>query len=381
MRPALSRRGFRENHVGPPTLPVGAVPRPARHPAPVAVQGRVHRQRFRGRRRQHRLCLHAVPCRAGVLRQPAVGCIGRLGGHAQAPLRHRRTHARRRYGSLCQRQPGAGAGACGAPRRREYLQAHAGRHLLRRAGQVGARPLLRRRGAAAQRLHALWRLHGRLSRRRQEHAGQELPVVRREARRAGAGRDRGCRHRAAGRGRRQRRLPGHGAAPRRLAVQAPPDVHRARRGACRRGTGYQSPARELQASRDAAPHQRPARRTGAHQQRVGPGRAHARRPARTLERRGDKLQHPPEARHAHRIRHLWSAGRLHVDAVHAADRQGHAAHASADAGRQHPAAPAALREIDLAHWLGPSYLGIAGDADTGQCHRLSRRGGAGSAAA
>ena len=44
-------------------------------------------------------------------------------------------------------------------------------------------PVLRRRGPGAHRLHALRALHGRLPGRRQEHAAQELPLVRREARR------------------------------------------------------------------------------------------------------------------------------------------------------------------------------------------------------
>ena len=55
--------------------------------------------------------------------------------------------------------------------------------LFRRGGRDGARPLLRRRRSRADGLHALRRMHGRLPIRRQEHARQELPVARREARR------------------------------------------------------------------------------------------------------------------------------------------------------------------------------------------------------
>ena len=43
-------------------------------------------------------------------------------------------------------------------------------------------------GPAAQRLHALRAVHGRLPAQREEHAREELPVVRREARRAGRAR-------------------------------------------------------------------------------------------------------------------------------------------------------------------------------------------------
>ena len=50
-------------------------------------------------------------------------------------------------------------------------------------GQHRARSLLRRRGAAARGLHPLRRLHGRLPPQREEHAGQELPLVRRARRR------------------------------------------------------------------------------------------------------------------------------------------------------------------------------------------------------
>ena len=54
----------------------------------------------------------------------------------------------------------------------------------RRARQDRPRSVLRRRGPGAHRLHALRQLHDRLPLRRQEHARQELPVVRGEARRA-----------------------------------------------------------------------------------------------------------------------------------------------------------------------------------------------------
>ncbi len=83
-----------------------------------------------------------------------------------------------------------------------------GRHLLRPRRRGGRGPLLRRRRPATDRLRALRRLHDRLPVRGQEHPGQELPLVRRAARRAGPSRARGGRRAAAGHGRRQRRLRG-----------------------------------------------------------------------------------------------------------------------------------------------------------------------------
>ena len=48
-------------------------------------------------------------------------------------------------------------------------------------------------------------------------------------------------------------------------------------------------------------------------------------PALTLgrRRRGDQREHPSARGHAHRVLDLWTEGRLHVDAVHAARRRGH----------------------------------------------------------
>ena len=222
----------------------------------------------------------------------------------------------------------------------DTLQAHAGGHLLRRAGPAGGRPLLRRQRAATHRLHTLRRLHGRLSCRREEHAGEELPVVRREGRRTGPARARGGRHPAARRRRRQRRLPRHHRAPGRLVQQAAAQLHHARRGRVGRCAGHQPPAGQVQARRLAARHQRPPRRTGAHQQRIDPRRDAARRQAEPGQRRGDQRQHPSALRHAHRVRHLWRQGRLHVDAVHAAHRRRYAPDPAAAPARQHRAPPA-----------------------------------------
>ena len=67
--------------------------------------------------------------------------------------------------------------------RRRHLEEHPGRRLLRARRRAGRRSLLRRRGAPPHGLRALRAVHGRLPLRREEHAAQELPLVRREARR------------------------------------------------------------------------------------------------------------------------------------------------------------------------------------------------------
>ena len=65
----------------------------------------------------------------------------------------------------------------------DTLQAHPGRRLLRRARKGGAGPVLRGRWAGEIGMHRLRELHGRLPLQRQEHPGQELPLVRGAARR------------------------------------------------------------------------------------------------------------------------------------------------------------------------------------------------------
>ena len=147
--------------------------------------------------------------RPELLRGPAVGRARQLGGRARPPLRHRRADARRR------RVRGHGPGRRAAQgirrghRRRRDLHQHQGRGLLRPARGRGRRPLLRRRGPGADRLHALRQLHGRLPPRRQEHADEELPLVRREARREDRPRTPGDRDPPARRRRRLRRLRDH----------------------------------------------------------------------------------------------------------------------------------------------------------------------------
>ena len=79
--------------------------------------------------------------------------------------------------------------------RRRDLPPDARRRVLRRPGPVAGRrrrrPVLRRRGPRPQPVPQLRRVHDRLPPQRQEHAGQELPLPRREERRPGAAADHG----------------------------------------------------------------------------------------------------------------------------------------------------------------------------------------------
>ena len=85
----------------------------------------------------------------------------------------------------------------------------------RRAGQDGARPVLRRRGPGAHRLHRVRRVHDRVPVRRQEHPGEELSRARGIGWRAGASADHGEGLRAA----RRRAVGGRHRAHRRQAAR------------------------------------------------------------------------------------------------------------------------------------------------------------------
>ena len=143
------------------------------------------RQRLRGRRRLARLREHALPRAPQVLRGPAVGRPRRLGDRARAALRRGRADARRgrlRRGRP-RRRPAARVRA--RDRRRGHVRQDARRRAARRrAGGADPGPVLRRRRPRPHGLPALRALHDRLPARRQEHAGEELPVARRARRRA-----------------------------------------------------------------------------------------------------------------------------------------------------------------------------------------------------
>ncbi len=155
------------------------------------------------------------------------------------------------------RRPAAARARRGAGRRR-HLQKDARRRLLRRARRDGARPVLRRRGAGPHGLSPVRALHGRLPARLQEHARQELPVSRREARRAGDARTHRRGHPPARRRRRRRRLRGRKRALGRLAAQGSPRAARARRGRRGRAAGHEQAAAALPRRRLAAAHLRRA---------------------------------------------------------------------------------------------------------------------------
>ena len=158
--------------------------------------------------------------RPAFFKRPPVGRARRLGARAGAALRHGRADARR--GRVRGHRPGrqAAAGIRRGDRRRRDLHQHPGRRLLRQARGRGRRPVLRRRGAGPHRLHALRQLHGRLPPRGEEHADEELPLVRREARGQDRARAAGDRDPAARRRRRLRRLRRDQRALRLLAAQA-----------------------------------------------------------------------------------------------------------------------------------------------------------------
>ena len=75
----------------------------------------------------------------------------------------------------------AAAGVRRGDRGRRDIHQHPGRGVLGDRARPSPTPTSAARGRSAG-LHALRQLHGRLSPRRQEHPGQELPLVRREAR-------------------------------------------------------------------------------------------------------------------------------------------------------------------------------------------------------
>ena len=186
------------------------------------------------------------------------------------------------------------------------------------------------------------RVHGRLPDRRQEHAREELPVVRRAARRRGDPRARGHRHPAGRRGGRLGRLRGRNRAPGRVGAQARAELPSRRRGRGGRRPRHQRTARPLRAAGRPVAAELPARAPGAHQQRVAARGDAARRLAAAVERRGHQRELPPGPGHAHRVRHLRQARRRAVRADDAADRQGHAADPAAEVARRDRAAPAAV---------------------------------------
>ena len=199
------------------------------------LQGRLGRLRLRRGRRQPRLREHAVRAAEAVLRGPPVGGDGGLGGE----LAPHYAEAQRMLGvdryphddpaDQLLRELGEELGVGDTYKKTPVASSSASRARPVRG------PVLRRRGPRPHGLHAVRALHGGLPARREEHARQELPVLRREARRARDARTHRHRHPPARRGRRQRRLRGRKRALGRLAAQGTPRAARARRGRRRPG--------------------------------------------------------------------------------------------------------------------------------------------------
>ena len=183
-RPALRGRGLRAHLVGPAPLPLGAAARLLRRPARPPAARRRHPRRCRGRWRVAQLRQHALPAADGRSTATRSGATSPTGAPSW-----RRTTRPRAGCSASSTNPCDGPVERAMRGRRRDLGV---RETFRRtpvgvffgdARRDGRRPLLRRRRAAAHRLHRVRQLHGRLPGRGQEHAGEELPRARRGARR------------------------------------------------------------------------------------------------------------------------------------------------------------------------------------------------------
>ena len=214
----------------------------------------------------------------------------------------------------------------------------AGRGLLRAgrhedAGQDRARPVLRRRGPGAHRLHRMRLVHDRLPLRRQEHAGEELPRPGGIRWGTSASDDHRDRLQAAVR----RAVGGQDRAHRPPAAPEATDFHRhasgPRRGHVRHAEAAVQDARRRQPAEAVGQ----ARRAHPHQLRVDRRRraaGGARRP-RPHPRRGDHVVDPSDLRHPHRAGPLRQGLQRDGPAADADDRRRRAA------GHRRPAVAAA----------------------------------------
>ena len=286
--------------------------------------------------------------RRSFFQDAGLGRPGRLGARARPALRHGRADARRHGRDLRHRRRPAAEGDGGGLRRRRHLPPHARGRLLRRERRRAPRPVLRRRGPGPQRLHALRAVHGRLPAQREEHAREELPVVRREARRARRARPHRDRRAPARRRGRVGRLRGHARAHRRVGAARVAADHRRRRRGRRRRARHEQAARDLPRQRGAPAPLRSHRPSRAHEQRVDRRRHRARRHARPLRVGGDQREHVPRPRDARRARHVRRGRRLDVDALHDAHRRRQPLDALARLALRRRAAPRPLAAHALA---------------------------------
>ncbi len=185
VRAALRRPRVPELDRGPEALLLESHAGDEGHLPADHVQRRLRRLRLRRRRRQPRLRQHAVRAAAAVLRGSA---SGRTWNDWESALAPHYAEAQRMLGVVqtpnddpadqLLRELGEELGVGDT-----YKKTPVGVYF----GEPGVdrlRPVLRRRGPGSHRLPAVRALHGRLPARVQEHARQELPLPRREARRA-----------------------------------------------------------------------------------------------------------------------------------------------------------------------------------------------------
>ena len=172
--------------LGPAALLLGAAARDARDLPAVDLQGRGDRQRRRRRRRLARLREHALPRAAGAsTRTPQWAGLDDW----EAALAPHYDEAERMLGVVAYDEDDPADDLLREYAREigvedTYAKTRVG-VFFGEPGETVPGPVLRRRGAGPHRLPALRALHGRLPARRQEHAGQELPVARRARRRRG----------------------------------------------------------------------------------------------------------------------------------------------------------------------------------------------------
>ena len=182
---------FARTHLGRGQVLLDAEAGDEGHLPPDAVQGHLRGLGLRCRRRVAWVRQHALSRPPRVLHRSADRGARGLGGGARAPLRRGRADAGRGQLRPGHRRRPVAQGVRAAARVRRHVRQDAGGRVPGRGGQDRSRPVLRRRGAGADRLRALRAVHDRLPLRREEHADQELFVLGRAAWRAGdAGTDR-----------------------------------------------------------------------------------------------------------------------------------------------------------------------------------------------
>ena len=278
-------------------VPVDAAARLLRHPAHRQAQGRADPVRRGRRRRLAQLRQHAVRAARPVLQGPGLGAHHRLEVASWRPTTTRRSacSASRRTRS---RPPPTASSSRWPP-----TWASRARSTTRRSGVVFGEtrradvgdPYFGGVGPDAQRLPAVRRVHDRMPPQRQEHAGQELPVPRREQRRRDPSAHDGGGRPPAARRRLRDRDPSH-----QPAVPPAPQDHR-RAGRVRgQHDGHPEAAAPHARPRHPAGRLRAARAADPHELR-GAARGDRRQARRRLQpRRRHHVVVPPRRAHPRR---------------------------------------------------------------------------------